>query len=89
MKSGDKVFRIVVLTGLGLVTAAAETVSCGGGSNEGPDSGPGPYDSAIDTNKQNNDGALIGDDASDSSSEAAGDAPFGKDGFPMEGPPMN
>jgi hypothetical protein len=36
--SGDKIFRVVVLTGLGLVVAGAETVSCGGSPpHEGAD----------------------------------------------------
>ena len=89
MKSGDKIFRAVVLTGLGLVTVAAETVSCGGGGHEGPD-GSGTQDASPDMNKQKVDGDLIGDDASDSSTDDASDATTGgKDGFPMEGPPMN
>ena len=87
MKSGDTIFRVVVLTGLGMVTAAAETVSCGG--NKPPHEGPDFTDAGTSKDSASKvDGDLIGDDASDGSNESSDDASTGKDGFPMEGPQM-
>ncbi len=88
MRSGDKIFHAVVLAGLGLAATTAEIVSCGGGNmpHEGPpinDAGIGSDGSSSDASAD----AVLQDDGSSESGPSDGST-GGKDGFPMEGPPM-